>query len=164
MTHPVSLPFEDMALQFEVLLRVLLAAVLGAAVGFDRQRTNKPAGLRTHMLVAIGAALFAGAGVLVLSEFPGGPDELTLDLLRVVAATATGIGFLGAGVIFQSGGTVRGLATAAGVWVTAGIGLLAGLGMILLAVGAAIVAVVVIAVLSADIVPGADLDDGGPIS
>lgn len=149
-----------MALQFEVLLRVLLAAVLGAAVGFDRQRTNKPAGLRTHMLVSIGAALFAGAGVLVLSDFADGPDELTLDLLRVVAATATGIGFLGAGVIFQSSGTVRGLTTAAGIWVTAGIGLLAGLGMILLAVGAAILAVIVIAVLSADIIPGADLDAG----
>lgn len=149
-----------MALQFELLLRVVLAAVLGAAVGFDRQRSNKPAGLRTHMLVAIGSALFAAGGVMILTDYVGGPSEVTLDLLRVVAATATGIGFIGAGVIFQSGSTVKGLTTAAGIWVTAAIGLLAGLGMILLAVGGAVLAVVVIAVLSADIIPGTDEDSG----
>lgn len=148
-----------MDLELELLLRVLLAAVLGAAVGFDRQRSNKPAGLRTHMLVAIGAALFAAAGVMVLTDYSGGPEEVTLDILRVVAAVATGIGFLGAGVIFQSGGTVRGLTTAAGIWVTAGIGLLAGLGMIILAIGASVLAVIVIAVLSADIVPGGGDDE-----
>lgn len=145
-----------MALQFEILLRVLLAAVLGAAVGFDRQRSNKPAGLRTHMLVAIGAALFAGAGVLVLAEFSGGSDAISLDIIRVIAATATGIGFIGAGVIFQSGGNVQGITTAAGIWVTAGIGLLAGLGMILLAVGASVIAVIVIALLSSDVLSGTD--------
>lgn len=143
-----------MALQFEILLRVLLAAVLGAAVGFDRQRSNKPAGLRTHMLVAIGAALFAGAGVLALQEFSSGSDAISLDIIRVIAATATGIGFIGAGVIFQSGGNVQGITTAAGIWVTASIGLLAGLGMLLLAVGAAIIAVIVIAILSSDVLPG----------
>ena len=145
-----------MALQFEILLRVLLAAALGAAVGFDRQRSNKPAGLRTHMLVAIGAALFAGAGVLVLPEFSNGPDAISLDIIRVIAATATGIGFIGAGVIFQSGGNVQGITTAAGIWVTAGIGLLAGLGMLLLAIGASVIAVIVIAILSSDILPGTD--------
>lgn len=149
-----------MGLEFELLLRVVLAAVLGAAVGFDRQRSNKPAGLRTHMLVAIGSALFAASGVMILTDFVDGPSEVTLDLLRVVAATATGIGFIGAGVIFQSGSTVKGLTTAAGIWVTAAIGLLSGLGMILLAVGGAVLAVVVIAVLSADIIPGTDEDSG----
>ncbi len=147
-----------MALQFEILLRVLLAAALGAAVGFDRQRSNKPAGLRTHMLVAIGAALFAGAGVGVLGlpEFSNGSDAVSLDVIRVIAATATGIGFIGAGVIFQSGGNVQGITTAAGIWVTAGIGLLAGLGMVVLAIGSAVIAVIVIAVLSSDVLPGVD--------
>lgn len=145
-----------MALQFEILLRVLLAAMLGAAVGFDRQRSNKPAGLRTHMLVAIGAALFAGAGVLVVPEFSDVSNAMSLDIIRVIAATATGIGFLGAGVIFQSGGNVQGITTAAGIWVTAGIGLLAGLGMVLLAVGAGVIAVIVIAILSSDVLPGSE--------
>jgi putative Mg2+ transporter-C (MgtC) family protein len=145
-----------MALEFEVLLRVLLAGLLGAAVGFDRQRSNKPAGLRTHMLVAIGAALFAGAGVLVLADFSSGSNAISLDIIRVIAATATGIGFIGAGVIFQSGGNVQGITTAAGIWVTAGIGLLAGLGMILLAIGGALIAVLVIAILSSEVVPGTD--------
>lgn len=145
-----------MDLELDILLRFLLAAVLGAVVGFDRQRTNKPAGLRTHMLVCIGAAVFAGAGVMVLEDFGNGSDEVRLDILRIVAAVATGIGFIGAGVIFQSGGTVRGLTTAAGIWVTAGIGLLAGLGMPLLATGAAVLAVIVIGVLSSDILPGVD--------
>lgn len=146
----------DMDLELEILLRVVLAGVLGAAVGFDRQRLNKPAGLRTHMLVAIGSALFVGAGLVVLADPTGDTEVVRVDILRVVAAVATGIGFLGAGVIFQSAGTVRGLTTAAGIWVTAAIGLLAGLGMILLSIGAAAVAVVVIAVLSGDIIPGAE--------
>ena len=107
------------------------------------------------MLVAIGAALFAGAGVLVLPAFSNGSDVISLDIIRVIAATATGIGFIGAGVIFQSGGTVQGITTAAGIWVTAGIGLLAGLGMVLLAIGAAVIAVIVIAILSSDVLPGA---------
>ncbi len=148
-----------MPFELEILLRVLLAALLGGAVGFDRQRSNKPAGLRTHMLVAMGAALFAGVGVIILSDFAGGPDELRHDILRVVAAIATGIGFLGAGVIFQSAGTVRGLTTAAGIWVTAGIGLAAGFGMFVLSVGAAVLAVVVIAVVKAELVGEIDADE-----
>lgn len=148
-----------MPLELEIILRVLLATLLGGAVGFDRQRSNKPAGLRTHMLVAMGAALFAGAGVITLSEFAGGPDELRHDILRVVAAIATGIGFLGAGVIFQSAGTVRGLTTAAGIWVTAGIGLAAGLGMIGLSIGTAVLAVIVIAVVKAEMVGEVDVGE-----
>lgn len=108
------------------------------------------------MLVAIGAALFAGAGVLVVPEFSDVSNAMSLDIIRVIAATATGIGFLGAGVIFQSGGNVQGITTAAGIWVTAGIGLLAGLGMVLLAVGAGVIAVIVIAILSSDVLPGSE--------
>ncbi len=137
-----------MSLEIEILLRVLLAGVLGAAVGYDRQRSHKPAGLRTHMLVALGSALFVGSGVLVLAADLGPSEVVRLDVLRVTAAVATGIGFLGAGAILRGDGTVHGLTTAAGIWVTAGIGLAAGLGQIILAVGATVLAVVVIAVLS----------------
>lgn len=162
MRHRAVVSVARMDLELDVFLRFLLAAVLGAAVGFDRQRTNKPAGLRTHMLVSVGAAVFAGAGVMVLEDFGNGSDEVRLDILRVVAAVATGIGFIGAGVIFQSGGTVRGLTTAAGIWVTAGIGLLAGLGMPLLATGAAVLAVIVISVLSSEMLPVVDSGDDEP--
>lgn len=135
-----------------MLLRVALAAVLGGAVGYDRQRANKPAGLRTHMLVAAGSALFVGSALLTIDAF-GGEGGVRLDILRVTAAVATGIGFLGAGMIIQGDRRVRGLTTAAGIWVTAGIGLAAGLGQYLLAVGGAVIAVIVIALLGSDIIP-----------
>lgn len=145
-----------MDIELVVLLRVFLAAVLGAAVGFERQRRDKPAGLRTHMLVAMGSALFVGSGVMILGEFGDASEATRLDVLRVTQAVATGIGFLGAGAIIRGGGTVRGLTTAAGIWVTAGIGLAAGLGQYWLAVGATALAVVIIAMLSSDIVPETD--------
>lgn len=100
------------------------------------------------MLVSMGAALFVGSGVLVLDLYTGTPDVVRLDILRVSAAVATGIGFLGAGAILRGDGTVYGLTTAAGIWVTAGIGITAGLGQIVLAVGSTVLAVLVIAVLS----------------
>ncbi len=145
----------DVTIQLEVLLRVLLAAVLGAAVGFDRQRANKPAGLRTHMLVSMGSALFAGTAVVIIDITAGPTDVVRLDILRVTAAVATGVGFLGAGAIFRAEGVVRGLTTAAGVWVTAGIGLAAGLGQVILAVGSTAFAVIVIAILSGGFVVNA---------
>lgn len=131
--------------ELEMLLRVLVAALLGGAVGYDRQRHDKPAGLRTHMLVALGAALFTAS-----AEIASGNQ---LDLLRVTAAVATGIGFLGAGAIMRSGETITGLTTAAGIWVTAGIGVVVGVGQWILGVGAALITVVVIAVLGHPAVP-----------
>ncbi len=138
--------------ELEMVLRVLVAAVLGGAVGYDRQRHDKPAGLRTHMLVAMGSALFVASGFLTLAA-GGDPDTTRLDLLRVSAAIATGIGFLGAGAIIRSGASVRGLTTAAGIWVTAGIGVAAGVGQYILAVGATLITVVIIAVLGHPRVP-----------
>lgn len=131
--------------ELEMLLRVFVAALLGGAVGYDRQRHDKPAGLRTHMLVAMGAALFTAS-----AEIVGGNR---LDLLRVTAAVATGIGFLGAGAIMRSGATITGLTTAAGIWVTAGIGVVIGVGQWILGVGAALITVLVIAVLGHPKVP-----------
>lgn len=127
------------SLQVEIILRLLLAAVLGAGVGYQRERVGKPAGLRTHILIALGSALFT---VVSLFGFEG-----QVDPSRVAAGVVTGIGFLGAGVIFRgmrSDGPVVGLTTAASVWVTAAIGLAAGVGMYLVAV---IIAVLTVAVL-----------------
>ncbi|MEO8285608.1 MAG: MgtC/SapB family protein [Chloroflexota bacterium] len=109
--------------------RVLLAFVLGGVVGFERQRVQRPAGLRTHMLVCAGAACFTVASIYGFDSFGTNRDPA-----RLAAQIITGIGFLGAGTIFRTGSTVRGLTTASSIWITASIGIVAGLGMFWLAV------------------------------
>lgn len=108
-----------------------LAAALGAIVGVERELTDKAAGIRTHALVAIGAAAFAAAGFAVLQV----PGALTLrpDVGRIAAQVASGIGFIGAGLIIFRGERVRGLTTAADIWAVAAIGVLAGLGYLIVA-------------------------------
>lgn len=103
-------------------IRLLAAAVLGAVVGLERERAGKAAGLRTHMLVALGAALLMLAG----AEAGMTPGQLA----SVIQGVITGIGFLGAGAILKSeeAREIRGLTTAAGIWLTAGVGIAAGLG------------------------------------
>jgi putative Mg2+ transporter-C (MgtC) family protein len=103
-----------------VLGRMLLAAVLGAVIGLEREYRHKPAGLRTNVLIALGAALYS----VVSMEF--GPPAGTPD--RIAAQIVTGIGFLGAGAILRSGENVHGLTTAATIWVNAAIGMAAGTG------------------------------------
>src|SRR4051812_32382330 len=103
-----------------IVVRLAVAAALGGALGYERARAGKPAGLRTHMLVALGAALF----VLV----PQQAGVAAADMTRVLQGLATGIGFLGAGAILKRGEGVEGLTTAAGIWLTAAIGIAAGLG------------------------------------
>lgn len=132
--------------EFELLLRVFVAALLGGAIGFDREIRQKPAGMRTHMLVAAGSALFYAAGVLILGEAAG--TDLTGDVLRIPAAIVAGVGFLGAGAILRAGERVTGLTTAAGIWVVAAIGLLAGAGFFILAVGGTAMVLLIVASLS----------------
>jgi putative Mg2+ transporter-C (MgtC) family protein len=108
-------------------LRLLLAAVLGGAIGFQRERAGKPAGLRTHMLICIGAAVFT-----LVSEFAfRAPGAATADPSRVAAGVVTGIGFIGAGAIIfrNTDGYIAGLTTAATIWVVAGIGVAVGSGL-----------------------------------
>jgi putative Mg2+ transporter-C (MgtC) family protein len=105
----------------EALLRLALAAALGAAVGLERELREREAGLRTHLLVALGSALFTIAGAY-------GFHTLRTDPTRVAAQIVTGIGFLGAGAIIRQGFLVRGLTTAATLWVVAAIGLAVGAG------------------------------------
>ena len=120
-------------------LRLLLASALGAGIGFQRGRAHKAAGLRTHVLVSLGASLFTVASIY---GFSGG----TFDPSRVAAGIVAGIGFIGAGVIFRGprGEEVAGLTTAATIWITAAIGLAAGAGMYLIASIATVITVVVL--------------------
>ena len=118
-----------------------MSIALGGVVGAERELTGQPAGLRTHALVALGSALFTIVG-LAYSQPPTGA-LLPGETVRVVAALATGIGFLGAGTIVRSGNTVQGLTTAASLWSTAAVGLAAGGGFFdLAAIGVALMLVV----------------------
>lgn len=105
-----------------ITLRLLIAAILGGMMGFEREQKGKAAGLRTHMLVALGAALF-----ILIPQQAGVSDA---DLTRVMQGLVTGVGFLGAGTITKGRGEeeIKGLTTAAGIWLTAAIGVAAGMG------------------------------------
>lgn len=124
-----------------ILTRLLLAALLGGVLGYEREHKGKAAGIRTHMLVAMGSALF------VLVPQLGG--MAVGDLSRVIQGIVTGIGFLGAGAIIKhrSEEDVQGLTTAAGIWMTAAIGVACGLGRESTAVLSALLALLVLAVL-----------------
>jgi putative Mg2+ transporter-C (MgtC) family protein len=114
---------------WELIVRILVAALLGGAVGFEREYHDQPAGFRTHILVALGAALFTLVGTYGMAVFEGNATgRVRLDPSRVTAQIVSGIGFLGAGAILRYGLNVRGLTTAASLWVVAAIGAAAGLG------------------------------------
>jgi putative Mg2+ transporter-C (MgtC) family protein len=113
----------------EALLRVVVAATLGGAVGIERELRDHDAGFRTHMLVAIGSALFTIVSAYAFRDFlVGGGAVVRADPTRIAAQIVTGIGFLGAGAIIRQGLSVRGLTTAATLWVVAAIGMAAGAG------------------------------------
>jgi putative Mg2+ transporter-C (MgtC) family protein len=133
-----------------VVFRLLLAAALGAALGYERETIGKAAGLRTHMLVALGAALF----VLVPRET--GADDAAIS--RVVQGLVAGIGFLGAGAIVKGrpGEEIQGLTTAACIWTTASLGMTVALGHAWTAIAAAALALVVLRVLPSSGPPGAN--------
>ena len=119
---------------FDILVRLVVAMGLGAACGWEREKVSRPAGLRTFMMVSLGAAVFVMLGFAMLEGLDeADPSNTKFDPSRIVAGIITGIGFLGAGTIIQSGGQVRGLTTAAGLWVMAGIGVAAGMGLFTLA-------------------------------
>lgn len=134
-----DLPDADSATR--VLTRLMLAALLGGLLGYEREHSGKSAGLRTHILVALGSAL------LVVSAQQAG--MATADLSRVMQGIVAGIGFIGAGTIFTRNAESRphGLTTAAGIWLTAAIGVTAGMGLGATAVFATLLALVVLALL-----------------
>jgi putative Mg2+ transporter-C (MgtC) family protein len=157
--HTISAELGDafnLTLMTQLLLRLTAAAVLGGIVGYDRERRGKEAGLRTHMLVALGAALF-----VVIPLQAGMNDEAAS---RVIQGITAGIGFIGGGAILKLShrGEVRGLTTAAGIWLTAALGVAAGYGRIGSAAIAAVLGVATLTVLGwyeRDIAPPEN-DDG----
>ena len=123
----------------QMTLRLLLATGLGAAIGIEREFRQKPAGLRTNILIALGSALFTTVSVQ-FAIVSGTPD-------RVAAQIVTGIGFLGAGAIMRRGTLVHGMTTAATIWVNAAVGMAAGAGEMAMATIATVIALIVLAVL-----------------
>lgn len=118
---------------FGQVVNLVVAALLSAVIGLERELRQQDAGLRTHMLVGLGAALFASVGIALGS-----------DPTRIAAQVVSGIGFLGAGAIFRSGETIRGLTTAAGLWLVAAIGVAAGSGLLQMAVIATFVGLAIL--------------------
>lgn len=128
----------------DYILRVAAAGGLGAVIGLERQSRNQLAGVRTHALVATGAAVFTLAGAF---GFPGVHRGPNVDPMRVAAQIASGIGFIGAGTIIRDRGSVRGITTAAALWVSASVGLAAGAALWGLAISGAVVTLLVLVVL-----------------
>lgn len=122
---------EEIILQLFTLLDLLLSVALGFAIGFERKLRFKEAGIRTHTIVCLGAAL-----MMTVSKYGFGSDA---DSARVAAQIVSGIGFLGAGIIVYKQHELHGLTTAAGVWATAGVGMACGARMYVLAVGATVI-------------------------
>jgi len=127
----------------QLTIRLLAAAILGAAIGYEREFRGKGAGVRTHMLVCVGACLF-----MLISKYGFG-DSARFDAARVAAGVVSGIGFLGGGLIIKTkSNVITGLTTAAGLWVTAAIGLGAGSGLVGMAVIAAVLMLLCLEILS----------------
>jgi putative Mg2+ transporter-C (MgtC) family protein len=139
--HPTSTPFQV------IVARLMLATLLGAAIGFEREWRNHTAGLRTHMLVCLAAATFAVLTVEI-SQAPVFRDEaMRFDPIRIIEAVTAGVAFLAAGSIIFARGTLHGLTTGAGMWLAGAIGVAAGLGLWQIALVGAVLAVVVLGLL-----------------
>lgn len=121
-----------MDVELHVIARLITAAALGAAIGAERELADHPAGIRTHLTVALGAALFGVISTLGWAEFEQARSDtnVQIDVTRVASTVVTGVGFLGAGIIFRRGNTVHNLTTAGSLWVVAAIGLSCGIGNI----------------------------------
>lgn len=137
-----------MELEFTILMRLVIAMLLSGVLGWERATVGKAAGLRTHMLVGMGAALFVGLGETLVHGFKEFGEQQRFDPTRVLEAVVAGVSFLGAGsIFFARGDRVRGLTTAASLWTTAGVGMAAGLGRYVLAVGATALVFLVLHIL-----------------
>jgi putative Mg2+ transporter-C (MgtC) family protein len=126
----------------EYILSIFIAAMLGGAIGFEREYRSKEAGFRTHFLVALGSALFMVLSMHGFDSFQAQPGVIIQrDPARMAAQVVSGIGFIGAGTIIFQKNVVKGLTTAAGLWVTSAIGMTASVGMYALAVAATLMVI-----------------------
>ena len=120
----------DLLYQCEFLIRMIIACFMGYVIGYERKNRDKSAGMRTHAIVCLGAAL-----IMIVSKY-GFKDIPDYDASRVAAQIVSGVGFLGAGIIFVRNNTVSGLTTAAGIWTTAGVGMAIGAGIYFIGISA----------------------------
>lgn len=121
--HPTYVPFPVIA------ARLLLASIFGAAIGFEREWRNRPAGLRTHILVCVAAATFGILTIEIVHAPMFLPESVRVDPIRLVEAVTAGVAFLAAGSILFSRGEIHGLTTGAGMWLSGAIGVACGLGL-----------------------------------
>jgi putative Mg2+ transporter-C (MgtC) family protein len=126
--------------EVELIIRIFIAVGLGALIGYEREITHKPAGLRTHIFVCMGACLFTISSFYLLPEGSIG----SFDTTRIAAGIVAGISFIGAGSIIAAKGDVKGITTAASLWVISAVGLMVGLGNYLLPVVATIIVFIIL--------------------
>ncbi len=131
----------------EIAVKIGVIILLSGLIGLDREIKHKPAGAKTHIMVGLGSTIFMLVSLYMYYEFQGKPGA-AVDPGRIAAQVVTGIGFIGAGTIMQSGGTITGLTTAASLWAVAGIGLAVGAGMYPLAVSATAAMLLVFAIIN----------------
>ena len=123
-----------MVAETEVILKLVLAAIAGGIIGFERGKIRSPAGMRTHMLVCLGSALFI---IVTMQTLPG-------EAARIIGGVATGIGFLGAGTIFKAKTEIHGLTTAASIWAIAAVGVSIALGLYLIGFASVILILIIL--------------------
>ncbi|MBJ8201475.1 MgtC/SapB family protein [Bacillus cereus] len=136
-----------MSVDFDFIIRIGVAGLLGAMIGIEREIRSKEAGLKTHFLVAVGSALIMVVSKYAVSDIVF-EEHMSLDPSRIAAQVVSGVGFLGAGTIIIQKQAVKGLTTAAGLWATAGIGLAIGAGMYVVGIGATILVLIGLEIVS----------------
>ena len=136
--------------ELDYLIKILLAIILGALIGIEREYHGRPAGLRTHILVTLGATLLIIGSYALPStvEQIGFKGNFVIDPARLAAGIITGIGFLGAGVVIKTQEFIRGVTTAACIWFSASVGIIIGMGFFLLAVGSTLIALFILIFMS----------------
>lgn len=135
------MPPIDLAVQLDISIRLLVASVLGAAIGLEREIHAHPAGMRTHLLVSLGSGAFTVLSIFFFETQAAPNGSLPTDPSRIAAQIVSGIGFLGAGAILKYGTSVRGLTTAASLWATAAVGMAAGAGAWVVAIATTVLIV-----------------------
>jgi putative Mg2+ transporter-C (MgtC) family protein len=140
--HRTTLP------PLQTVLRILMAVVVGCLIGLDRELRNKPAGMRTHILISLAAAVFTLITFELHMQFAGQEGERTADPVRIIEAVTAGVAFLAAGAIIQSRGNVQGLTTGANMWLAGALGVACGAGYYFLAVVGTVFALIVLVALA----------------